>query len=172
MKKTACVLIWISIFVWSAGRAMPAGKPEGKTVRNAVYEASITPIVQGRTTSCPGFVLSIRNDSDQSLSIMWDQTGYLLRGELKGGFMLSDTEFDARNNPKPPTVIPPRGKFYEMIFPGALAYDTGRDRGWFRMAMPQGDNGIKLTLKSGESVMTETIRVTLPEAVHTSVLGN
>ncbi len=171
MKRAACVLIWISIFLWTAGQVVSAGKPEGKTVRNDIYEASITPIVQGRTTSCPGFILSIRNDSDQNLSIMWDRTGYLLRGEPKGGFMLSDTEFEARNSAKPPTVIPPKGKFYEMIFPGALAYDTGKDRGWFRMPMPHGENGIKLTLQSGDRVMTETLQVALPEAVHTSVLG-
>jgi hypothetical protein len=116
-----------------------------QTVDNNLYTIQLSPSEQN-SYSYTAFILTIENKTDNDIDLIWDRTYYLNEGKTSGGFMFEGIIYRDRNNPKPPDVVFPKIKFQKTIMPNILAAFSARGVGWYYNAMPNGENGIYVTL--------------------------
>jgi len=89
-----------------------------------------------------GFVL--RNKTDNPIKVDWNQISYVDATGTAEKIMHNDVKFTSRNEPQPPTTIPPTAKIEDFVFPSANAYyETGRYGGWRETPMfPNSEDGL------------------------------
>jgi len=168
MKR--CVIVMLSIFTAFMFFGCATGPkftwkfdPHTKSVDNESFSASISPaayddIWNGYTA----FNLTIRNKSSNDIEIDWNRTLFIMGGQTYGGFMFAGVLYKDRNNPKQPDVIFSGSEFRKTIYPNDLVDFLYRQ--WRHYAMPEGDNGVYLSLKIKENVVREKITVRMIKA--------
>jgi hypothetical protein len=131
-----------------------------QTVDNNLYTIQLSPSEQN-SYSYTAFILTIENKTDNDIDLIWDRTYYLNDGKTSGGFMFEGIVYKDRNNPKPPDIVFPHIKFQKTIMPNILVEFASRGSGWVANAMPDGENGIYVTLIVNGKEVREKLTVNI-----------
>lgn len=131
---------------------------------NPYFSASISPVDDHSLSPQAGykaFLLTIENKTGEFLEIIWSETFFIdPRGE-NGRFMFDD-EANFRNNPLQPDVVFPRDNSVITIWPENLAhFYGGQFSRWAHNNMDAGENGILITVRLKEKIITEKIILTI-----------
>jgi hypothetical protein len=130
--------------------------PSVMSASNDVFDASVAP--RCRSDGCQGFSLSIRNKTDKTIEVNWNKTLYIRQGQSAGGFMFEGIVYRDRNSPKSPDVVFGKGSFTKIIWPNTLVeFHSGRYGGWHHESMPNGENGVYLTVNIDGKEMSEKL---------------
>jgi len=140
---TAVMLVFIA---GCAGMFPPPAQwksePNRATVENAQFKVILEPILV--RTGYRAFVFSIINKTDRNIEINWNKTLYIRGGQTSGGFMFAGVVYKDRNNPKPPDIVFGNNKCDKGLLPNILV--DYHSRKWRHYSMPQGENGVYLSL--------------------------
>ncbi len=165
--RTLLALLTITIFVGCATTSarMPFGvEPPVQRVSNTDFDTSITAVDDNSLSPLAGykaFLLSIDNKTAEFLEILWDETFFFNPKGENGRFMM-DEESNFRNNPSQPGIVFPRDGSVITIWPENLAqYYGGQFSRWSHENMEAGENGILLTVRLKEKIITEKILLTI-----------
>jgi hypothetical protein len=100
---------------------------EGKTKYS--YEDDMIKIVWLPLSTQFGFTL--KNKTDHSIKIIWDEAVYVDQNGSSGRVMHSGVKYIDRSNPQPPTVIVKNANIDDMIVPtDNIYYVSGQYGGW------------------------------------------
>lgn len=136
-------------------------EPQQASVDNPQFSAQLKPVC-GSYGGCEAFVLQIVNKTSKNIEVDWNRTLYISGGQTSGGFMFEGVVYKDRNNPKPPDVVFGNGTFTKTIWPNNLVnYVSGKYGGWQNEGMPQGDNGVYLSLSVDGKDVSERLLVRL-----------
>ncbi len=159
-------LLVVMIFAGCASTPkMPPGfEPPSQSVSNPYFNAALTPVDDNSLSPLAGykaFLLSIDNKTGEFLEILWDETFFFDPKGENGRFMM-DEESNFRNNPSQPGIVFPRDGSVITIWPENLAqYYGGQFSRWSHENMEAGENGILLTVRLKEKIITEKILLTI-----------
>lgn len=165
MKKILTPTMFLSFLVILAACAQFAAPPSAdpsRSVSNAEFEASLSPVLETAASECMAFHLKVSNKTDRPIFILWDKTLYFNEDKALGNFMYKGVEYPDRFKQRTPEAINPRASLSREIWPCTLAYYTGPTMGWKRFPMPPGRNRVHLTVGTGESEIVEAMEVVLP----------
>jgi hypothetical protein len=165
--RTLLAILAMTIFTGCAtpSAKMPLGvEPPVQRTSNPSFDASISPVDDHSLSPQVGykaFLLTIENKTGEFLEIIWSETFFIdPRGE-NGRFMIDD-EANFRNNPLQPDVVFPRDNSVITIWPENLAhFYGGQFSRWAHNNMDAGENGILLTVRLKEKIITEKIVLTI-----------
>lgn len=74
---------------------------------------------------------SIKNKTDHSIKIIWDEAAYIDENNSSHRVMHSGIKFVSRNQPQAPSVVVAGGTLEDMVYPTDYAYFvSGRYGGW------------------------------------------
>lgn len=158
MKKTAAIFM-IILFLFGCSRApwIIKSDPPIQKIDNALYSIQFTPTFTDKY-GYHAFDLSIENKTDQDIELVWDRTYYLQNGQTSGGFMFEGVIYSQRNDPKPPDILFPKKTFNKTIYPNILATFA---KYWRYDQLPDGENGIYLSLKVKDVELREKLTVNI-----------
>ena len=143
---------------------MPGVEPPAQRVSNPYFDASLTPVDDNSLSPRAGykaFLLSIENKTGEFLEIIWSDTFFVDPKGENGRFMMDD-ESNFRNNPLQPDIVFPRDGSVITIWPENLAhFYGGQFSRWAHDNMETGENGILLTVRLKEKIITEKIILTI-----------
>jgi hypothetical protein len=137
--------------------------PPTQRASNQWVDISATPVLEERytiTVGYTGMVLEVRNKTNQSVMINWDETFYLMAGVSNGGFTLKGEQgaqhrgFD---------IIFSGETFVKTIYPITLVTSSDISRlsdiqfDWMHKPMPTGENGIDIKLRVGFEAFSEKL---------------
>lgn len=134
--------------------------PYQQSKDNQYYSVSISPteyddIWNGYTA----FNLTVRNKTSEDIEIDWNKTLFIMADQTHGGFMYDGVLYKDRNNPKPPDVIFSGSEFRKTIYPNDLVRFLYRK--WRNLAMPEGENGVYLTIRIKGNDLREKITINM-----------
>ncbi len=140
--------------IFLAGCLVWESDPKVQNIDTVTYgSVEIKPIrVDRNPDTLPGwgydsFDLTIRNDTDDNISIVWQETLYVRFGMTNGWFCFAGDEEEA-NSPKPSDIIFKKSTFTRRIYPVHwLQHDKKRAK-WTHDIMPEGENGVYLVVIS------------------------
>ena len=143
--------------------------PEVQKVSNDIFDAELRPvgIKSGDTQTYKAFLLFLKNKTDKELEIVWDKTLFIHNGQMNGGFMFEGIIHEDRDKPKPPARVTPGGTFRKKIWPNSLVFffvpERARFSGgaWIHRELNPGQNGVYLTVKSGQREVNEMITLNI-----------
>ncbi|UCE83088.1 MAG: hypothetical protein JSV47_00655 [Deltaproteobacteria bacterium] len=173
MKKSLGSLFLVLAFCGAMGcgttRLTWISDPEVQRVSNEIFAAELRPagITSGDTQTFKSFLLFLRNKIDRELEVIWDKTLFIYNGEMQGGFMFEGISHKDRDKPKPPDILPPNGTFRKRIWPNSLVFffvperARFREGSWIHREMNPGQNGVYLTVKSGDQEIRERITLNI-----------
>ena len=102
-------------------------KEEGKTKYS--YEDDMIKIVWLPLSTQFGFKL--KNKTDHSIKIIWDEAVYVDQNGSSGRVMHAGVKYTDRNNPQPPTVVVKNANIEDIIVPtDNVYYVSGKYGGW------------------------------------------
>ena len=105
---------------------------EGKTKYS--YEDDMIKIVWLPLSTQFGFTL--KNKTDHSIKIIWDEAVYVDQNGSSGRVMHAGVKYTDRNNPQPPTVVVKKANIDDMIVPtDNVYYVSGQYGGWITKPM-------------------------------------
>ena len=100
---------------------------EGKTKYS--YEDDMIKIIWLPLSTQFGFTL--KNKTDHSIKIIWDEAVYVDQNGSSGRVMHAGVKYTDRNNPQPPTVVVKKANIDDMIVPtDNVYYVSGQYGGW------------------------------------------
>ena len=157
MKKKLymCVFLgFILVVVSCASKNLWKSKPNLQQVSNESFVATVSPIYT--FNAYKGFILTIHNNTPDSLEIDWSNTFYVYAGQKKGGFWFEGIPFKDKKKPVPPDTI--TGViFTKEIFPEKLITLSQMAGAYVHEEMKSGENGVQLTVKVDGKPITETL---------------
>lgn len=166
MSRTAITAIAVLI----GGCATPMawrGEPSPATASNEYYAAEVAPVCtdgrMGEAGGCAGFILKVTNKTTGDIEINWNKTAYIRDGQTSGGFMFDGVVYRDRAAPKPPDVVFAGGSMEKAIWPNNLVDFLGaRYGGWHHSPMPEGENGVYLSVVADGREINQkiTVRIT------------
>jgi len=165
MKKIIIVigmLVVMGFMLFGCARApwIIKSTPLMQTVNNDLYSIQLLPTAENRY-SFTAFELTIENKTNNDIDVIWDRTYYLNEGKTSGGFMNEGIVYKDRNNPRSPDVVFPKIKFQKTIMPNILVYFSAGKIAWYHDQMPDGENGIYITLIVNGKEVREKLVVNL-----------
>jgi hypothetical protein len=148
----------------SSPKVILSGEPPAQRAGNPYFDVSILPVDDQSLSPRAGykaFLLTIENKTGEFLEIIWSETFFMdPRGE-NGRFMFDD-EANFRNNPLQPDIVFPRDSSVITIWPENLAhFYGGQFSRWAHNNMEAGENGILLTVRLKEKILTEKLVLTI-----------
>jgi hypothetical protein len=148
--------------VFASACASPEWKsdPEVATVDNEFLTVSIRPVCH-EWIGCNSFVLRIVNKTEKDIEVNWNRTLYIRNGQTSGGFMFEGVIFADRNNNKPPDVIFKQVPFTKVIWPSNLVTLDRSPTGWRHIGMPNGRNGLYLTVVVSGKEINQRVELTI-----------
>ena len=159
-----------AIAVLMGGCATPMawrGEPSPATASNEHYSAEVVPVCtdgrMGEAGGCTGFILKVTNKTAKDIEINWNKTAYIRGGQTSGGFMFDGVVYRDRAAPKPPDVVFANGSMEKAIWPNNLIDFLGsRSGGWHHWPMPEGENGVYLSVVADGKEINQkiTVRIT------------
>jgi len=139
--------------------------PTSNPIVKEDYAISITPAYwstyrKGHGWHC--FALTVENKTAKNIEIVWDKTLFVTNGATSGRFMFEGVVYKERNNSRANDIVFGNTTLNKLILPNNLvAYLGGRSIGWFHHLMPQGENGIYITLKVDDKEIGEKVLVNI-----------
>lgn len=131
---------------------------EPSKVENEHISITITPAVFiVKMDGYIAFDLNIINKTKEDITLDWNKTLYIENGKTKGGFMFEGVVYRDRYNNKPPDIIFAESKYNKIIMPNLLV--TFKYSHWLNTPMPEGRNGIYLTLKIKDKEISEKLLI-------------
>jgi hypothetical protein len=151
MKKVIFILILVvaSIsFVGCGGKYITV--PEKAKASNPYYTASLS------TEDFTTLVLSVTNNTDKNIEIIWSRTFYIdSSGGTNGYFSFGkETFWEEKDYTTAPAVIFPRASISRILYPMANRYWS---KGWYWNNLSLGINGVYLTVMADGKEITEKI---------------
>lgn len=118
------------------------------------------------TSGCKGFMLVIRNKTNKNLELNWNKTLYITGGQTSGGLMYDGVVYKDRNNPRPPDIVFPNGSLSKFVLPSNRVefMSASYANGWYHNNMPQGENGVFLTMVVDGKEISEKLTVVISVA--------
>ena len=159
MKKITLILM-ITLLTFAGCSRVPwviKSEPSTQIFENNLYTIQFAP-TDATSYSYQAFVLIIENKTDKDIDLIWDRTYYLQNGQTNGGFLFEGVIIRDRNLSKPPDIIFPQKTFRKTIYPNVLA---SFDKYWYYDTLPNGENGIYLSLKSQNVEIREKLTVNI-----------
>ena len=148
MKKAIILSALILLLVAGCARnytwVIKSDPPE-RIISNDLYSIKLNLSPPDRY-SYKSFELVIVNKTSKDIELIWDKTLYICGGQTSGGFTYEGVIYKDRNMPKQSDVIFANGTFNKTIFPSNFISFRGQ-YGWYSDYMPNGENGVYLTLK-------------------------
>ncbi len=144
-----------------------SSKPEIQRVSNDYFTAELEPQLKEGQGFFSTFRFVLTNNTDQELSLDWENSFYLLNGRRNGLFLWEGVTWDSLKEirSQPLVVVAPGSTFTKVIFPTAL---VGRAsimiKGgvqYTQGALPGGENGIALVVRQDGKVISEKMVVTI-----------
>jgi hypothetical protein len=159
---TACSKVWVY-----------SSTPAISKISNDAFEATLEPqLLEGRSFF-DRFRFVFTNRTDRNLVIDWSKSYYIHQGRKKGQFGWNEMTFEELKSAKvhPMVVINPGKTHTAVIFPLTLIARIPPQKqyverkrpedGFFRGAIPEGRNGVILTVKQNGKVIEERITVNI-----------
>lgn len=158
MKKLA-VIFMIILFLFGCSRApwIIKSDPPIQEINNDLYSIQLIPSFVDNY-GYHAFDLIIENKTDKDIELAWDRTYYLYGGQTSGGFMFEGIVYSQRNDPKPPDILFPLKQFRKTIYPNIYATFN---KSWYYSTLPNGENGIYLSLKVKSVELREKLTVNI-----------
>jgi hypothetical protein len=161
MKRKKCILsstIALSCIFMTGCPPIWQSTPETQVIQTDYGHVEISPALVDRKdprSGYEGFWLHVTNDTDKDISIIWQKTFYAMSGSTNGWFFFLHDRFAEASNPKPPDIVFKKSEFVKWIYPVKLVHYDCKD-GWWEEIMPEGENGIYLTVQSyGQEINTK-----------------
>ena len=145
--------------------------PESGRLETPLLKATFTP-EKDDANYFAWFKLEIRNLSDSSLEIDWNQTRYLMDGKNRGGFAFKGIiPATIKDGTIPNEMIAPGQTFLKQISPVAKFamaerkdYSAGKEKsGIYRGILPPGENGIVLAILANGQLVRKKLVVVITE---------
>lgn len=135
--------------------------PQNAIAQNKYYRAILIP--NFTEWGCDGFELIITNLSKIDLKVDWNNTLFITNNQTSGVFSFVGTMFIQRDNPKPPDIVFPGWTIDKLIWPNVLVYYSNEpyNKGWKQDVMPQGYNGVYLSVLANGIEINERLLVNL-----------
>lgn len=163
-----CLIVGV-ISACTQGTLRTRSEPSVKSMSSEAYQIDFQPTgpSEGLFT---GFMLSIRNLSEDAITVDWNKSRYMFNGQGQGGVVfqgVSEEELD--NIPK--DVISPGKSLSRELWPLRLVaiapYRSPtvghNERGFSPGAVPVGENGILIFMTLGEKLVREQVAVMITE---------
>jgi phospholipid-binding lipoprotein MlaA len=144
-----------------------SSKPEIQRVSNDYFTAELEPQLKEGQGFFSTFRFFLTNNTNQELSLDWENSYYLFNGRRNGLFLWEGVTWDSLKEirSQPMVLVAPGSTFTETIFPAAL---VGRAsimiKGgvqYTQGALPEGENGIALVVRQDGKVISEKMVVTI-----------
>lgn len=159
MHKRICALLLLGLLAGCA--TWTVQPPTGNEKLAEGVTVTVTPFKNGNNQifGFVGFALQVDNRTEKEITIDWNRTMFLLNGQTSGGFMYEGVVYADRNNPKQPDIVLPNSTFTKMIWPNNLVDFSGGKygSGWYHKEMPEGKNGVYLTVQIGDVVVNKIV---------------
>lgn len=127
---------------------MPPGYKEDHS--SARYEDSHVLVyinaTHNRINRVDGFILGIRNKTNDEILIPWENIYFLERGQAKGGFMTEGVTYSKRQEPRQPILVLPKSVTTLTIWPNDYVFNNSVV-GWAHEAMGNGEYGVYINAK-------------------------
>ncbi len=159
MKKGIVIMI-IALLTFAGCSRVPwiiKSEPSVKIIESNLYTIQLAP-TDATNYSYRAFELTIENKTDKDIDLIWDRTYYLQGGQTTGGFLFEGVIYRDRNESKPPDIVFPKQKFVKIVYPNILAEF---DKRWHHNVLPNGENGIYLSLKVEKEEIREKLTVNI-----------
>ena len=144
-----------------------SSKPEIQRISNDYFAAELEPQLKKSQGFFSTFHFVLTNNTNQELSLDWENSFYLLNGRRNGLFLWEGVTWDALKEirSQPLVLVAPGSTFTEVIFPAALvgrasAMTKGTVQ-YTQGALPEGENGIELVVRQDGKVIREKMVVTI-----------
>jgi len=144
-----------------------SSKPEIQRVSNDYFTAELEPQLKEGQGFFSTFRFVLTNNTNQELSLDWENSFYLLNGRRNGLFLWEGVTWDSlkEKRSQPLVLVAPGSTFREVIFPTALvgrasAASPGGVQ-YIQGALPEGENGIALVVRQDGKVISEKMVVTI-----------
>jgi hypothetical protein len=138
-----------------------AGKGQDKSLPGRAAEFFSWPSstrILNNVMGYKGFTLCIKNKTDKTLKLDWNKTYYLVNDQPYGRFYYKGVFLMGRKDFRPPSLILPNGNFLKDIYPNDLLKFHGS---WWFEELPEGENGVYLTVMIGEMEINEKMVVNI-----------
>lgn len=156
---------------------------EKNNVQTEAIKAFISP-AYNRFAHLAGFILNIENKTDTAIDLIWEKTWYLQNGELNKNLLFADASSAEGPKPTPPGIIygstlsysdaetiywsyyvppetiPAKSAWKKFVFPIALV-ELRPFFGLISLPLPDGDNGVLMTLKIADREVIEKMVITV-----------
>ncbi len=162
MKRIILLLILFSLLGMSCSTIqIPweiSSRPGG--VSNQYFQAWLKPgdydtVKEGYRA----FLLTVRNKTDDVIVLDWNESKFIENNQVNGGFIFSGVLYSLKDDPKAPDLVTAGSTFKKYILP--LAFLKSTDQGWKQLPMKPGVNGVLLTVRVGDKLLTEKLLVSL-----------
>jgi phospholipid-binding lipoprotein MlaA len=144
-----------------------SSKPETQRVSNDYFTAELEPQLKEGQGFFSTFRFVLTNNTNQELSLDWENSFYLLNGRRNGLFLWEGVTWDSlkEKRSQPLVVVAPGSTFAKVIFPAALVgRASAMTKGgvqYTQGALPEGENGIALVVRQDGKVISEKMVVTI-----------
>jgi phospholipid-binding lipoprotein MlaA len=142
-----------------------SSKPEIQRVSNDYFAAELEPQLKEGQGFFSTFRFVLTNNTNQDLSLDWENSYYLLNGRRNGLFLWEGVTWDSLKEIRSQPLVPvaPGSTFTEVIFPAALvgraSPTTPGGVQYIQGALPEGENGIALVVRQNGKVISERMVV-------------
>lgn len=142
-------------------------------ISNDAFEVSLWPVRQEPGLDWVAFRLTVRNKTATPLSLVWDDTYYMHSDKKDGRFKFENEAFSNKGQLRPMEVIPAGATFSRVIWPESRFFNGGQATGWIVLpiANGEGQHGVLLALKSGDTEYQEKISLNIDNQVQTCKLS-
>ena len=175
MKKlaflVAMVLSWGVILAGCAGVQVKgySSDPPVQRFSSDTFEVELEPQLREGQNFFAKFRFSFTNKTSKELNIDWENTSYILNGRNYGRFLWEGITWDGLKEVKAQPLIPVSGgdTLKTVIFPVRLLGRSSAGGGstggvrYTRGPLPEGVNGIHLTVKQNGKVLQQKIVVNI-----------
>ena len=125
-----------SQYVWRSDPPLPS-------YNNRYFSISTVPIIL--LDGYGAFAIKVKNKTKRNIEVDWNRAIFISDDKANGGIMFQGIDYEKRNYPIPPEIIPPYGTLKKIVFPNNLIVRS--DDSWIHKPMEKGENGLYITVK-------------------------
>ncbi|MDA3817724.1 MAG: hypothetical protein PF486_10135 [Prolixibacteraceae bacterium] len=117
------------------------------------------------------FSFNLKNKTDHSIKIIWDEAVYVDENGSSGRVMHSGVKYTDRNNPQPPTIVVKNANIDDIIVPtDNIYYVSGQYGGWqTKPLLPNKANTEEELNTLTQSYIDKKVQVVLPIEIEDTV---
>ncbi|MCF8363445.1 MAG: hypothetical protein K9G70_12575 [Prolixibacteraceae bacterium] len=117
------------------------------------------------------FSFNLKNKTDHSIKIIWDEAVYVNENGSSGRVMHAGVKYTDRNNPQPPTIVVKNANIDDIIVPtDNIYYVSGQYGGWrTKPLLPNKANTEEELNTLTQNYIDKTVQVVLPIEIEDTV---